>query len=62
MPSPATTDYASAARRFGVCARTARRWHAAGVDLDNPASVAAHLLSLKRPSFSALKAIAHLLP
>ena len=61
MPRPAAIDFAAAARRYQVSTRTCRRWVAAGADLADAASVAAIILRMKRPSVSALKAIAHLL-
>jgi transposase-like protein len=62
MPRPAAIDYAAAARRYGVSSRTARRWVKAGADLEDAASVAAHLLRMKRPAIKALKNLVHHLP
>ena len=49
------------AERYGVTERTARRWKAAGVPLDNPAAVARHIATTRSPAPSAVeKALTHL--
>ena len=62
MPRPAAIDFAAAARRYQVSTRTCRRWVAAGADLADPASVAAIILRMKRPSIKAMQKLETILP
>lgn len=53
---PLNLDLAERASFYGVCERTVRRWHNAGVNLSDPCSVALHLASQKSPSPAAVAA------
>ena len=59
MPTLQRPDFATAAARWRACTRTVRRWHKAGVDLEDLESVARHLLTQKRPSIQAAAVVIH---
>ena len=44
-------------KQYGVTSRTIRKWEDAGVNADDPASVASHLETLGKPSVEALDAL-----
>jgi hypothetical protein len=46
---PLTIDLEERARFYGVCSRTARRWHMAGADLHDPKSIGELLLRQRQP-------------
>lgn len=47
---PYHLDLAERAKFFGVCERTARRWHNSGADLNSPESVADLLIRQRAPN------------
>jgi hypothetical protein len=54
---PASLDLAERAKFYGVCERTARRWHEQGADLRNPESVGDLLLKLHAPKAESLRTL-----
>jgi hypothetical protein len=58
---PADINLTERAKFYGVCERTARRWHNSGADLADPCSVALHLAQQKSPSPAAVAAVRKLL-
>jgi hypothetical protein len=58
---PRNIDLAERAKFYGVCERSARRWHNSGADLADPCSVALHLAGQKSPAPAAVAAVRLLL-
>jgi hypothetical protein len=58
---PRNLDLTERAKFYGVCERTARRWHNAGADLADACSVALHLAGQKTPAPAAVAAVRLLL-
>ena len=58
---PRNLDLTERAAFYGVCERTARRWHNSGADLADACSVALHLAQQKSPSPAAVAAVRKLL-
>ena len=58
---PLDIDLAERGKFYCVSERTARRWHNAGADLDDPCSVALHLAGQKTPSPAAVAAVRKIL-
>ena len=58
---PRNLDLAERAAFYGVCERTVRRWHNAGVNVSDPCEAALHLASQKSPSPAAVAAVRRLL-
>jgi hypothetical protein len=54
-------DLQALATQYGVSSRTVRRWHRSGADVADPASVASHLITLRRASPAALESCKNLL-
>jgi hypothetical protein len=55
------TDFDAIGKAYGVCGRTTRRWHDAGVQIADPLCVSEALLRMRRPSPAAVKAAAEML-
>ena len=55
------TDFHAIAEKYNVHTRTVRRWHAAGVDVQDFRAVARHLAEQRRPSIHAIRASLSLL-
>ena len=58
---PRNLDLAERAAFYGVCERTVRRWHNAGVNVSDPCEAALHLASQKSPAPAAVAAVRLLL-
>jgi hypothetical protein len=54
-------DFDAIGNAYGVCGRTTRRWHAAGVQIADPLAVSEALLKMRRPSPAAVRAAAEML-
>ena len=58
---PRNLDLAERASFYGVCERTVRRWHNAGVNVSDPCEAALHLASQKSPAPAAVAAVRKIL-
>ena len=58
---PRNLDLAERAAFYGVCERTVRRWHNAGVNISDPCEAALHLASQKSPAPAAIDAATEIL-
>jgi hypothetical protein len=58
---PASIDLEERAKFYGVCSRTARRWHMQGADLHDPKSIGELLLRMRQPKPSVIENIRHLI-
>ena len=58
---PRNLDLAERAAFYGVCERTVRRWHNAGVNISDPCEAALHLASQKSPAPAAVAAVRKIL-
>ena len=58
---PRNLDLAERAAFYGVCERTVRRWHNAGVNVSDPCEAALHLASQKSPAPAAVAAVRKIL-
>jgi hypothetical protein len=54
-------NFQAIAEKYNVHTRTIRRWHAAGVDVQDFRAVAKHLAEQRRPSIHAIRASLSLL-
>lgn len=54
-------EFERLATRYQTTSRSVRRWHALGVDVNDPAQVALYLASIQHPAPAAVQAVRSLL-